>query len=150
MQTCTAATTLERGTRASNLPATLYPSALPTAVALPPIAASANQNLAATRRARTRENPKRLVDHRRWARRFLDKRRESSDTADRPRDHAAPESLELQSGLSTFVAGRALYLRSPAMAQSGALFRRSHALSARFTRFWRAAYNCCSRHRFAR
>jgi hypothetical protein len=53
----------------------------PPAIPLAAITAPAHQHLPATLRSRTSENPKRLLDHRRSARRFLDKRREPSDTA---------------------------------------------------------------------
>jgi hypothetical protein len=87
-----------------------------SAVALPSITPLANPNLPPASRPRTTKDPIPLVDHQRPARQFLDKRRESIDTVTtvaRPR--GAPESSDLESGLSPFLAGAGLVvaLNSP-------------------------------------
>ena len=72
---------LERAPREANLLAPLELRAFPPAVALASIAAPTHQNLAVALEPGAVEHPKRLVDHGRNARQFLDKGREPSDTA---------------------------------------------------------------------
>lgn len=74
--------------RRSTCPRTVTP-----AVALTALAALANEYLSPALGPRTTEDPIPLVDHRRPARQFLDKRREASDTTSSSRDHAAPRKL---------------------------------------------------------
>jgi hypothetical protein len=74
--------------RRSTCPRTVTP-----AVALTALAALANEYLPPALGPRTIEDPIPLVDHRRPARQFLDKRREASDTTSSSRDHAAPRKL---------------------------------------------------------
>lgn len=102
--------TLKSRASCANLSNPARACTLQTAVPLPPIAPRANPNLPPAPRLRTTEDSIPLVDHRRPARQFLDKRRESIDTVitvARPR--GAPESSDLESGLSPYLAGAALY-----------------------------------------
>ncbi len=67
---------LERPPREANLLPPLKISALAPAVALATIAVPTHQNLAVACRPRAVEHPKRLLDHGRNARQFLDNGRE--------------------------------------------------------------------------
>jgi hypothetical protein len=84
---------LERSASCANALLPTQPSAFAAAVPLPPITALADQHLPTAGGPRTAEDPIPLVDHRRPARQFLDRRREASDTTSSSRDHAAPRKL---------------------------------------------------------
>lgn len=81
MQTSPSQRALEHRPREPHLAPARELGAIAPAVALAAIAALTHQDLPATLRSRTRKNPKRLLDHGPSTRRFLDKRREPSDTA---------------------------------------------------------------------
>jgi hypothetical protein len=81
---------LEPSASAPDLLGSALDRALPTAVTLTAITASAQGHLHLAGRAQAIENPIPLVDHQRPACQFLDKRREASDTPTPSRDHAAP------------------------------------------------------------
>jgi hypothetical protein len=85
--------TLKRRACSANLRRSARGRARAPAVPLTAVAALADQDLPPAIRPRTAENSIPLVDHRRPARQFLDKRREAGDTTSTSRDHAAPRKL---------------------------------------------------------
>jgi hypothetical protein len=94
------------GARLPNITSARDAPALSTAVPLPEIAVSADEDLPPTILARTAENPRCPIDHSRPCRQFLDRRGEASDTVGtvaRPR--GAHEGSEVKIRAFPFLAG---------------------------------------------